>query len=107
MNKRNSPAPLSRRQVPAAAARADAEDLAIQALKFIGSDPDRLGRFLALAGIDPHLLRTIAAQPGFLLGVLDHLATDDRLLAAFASEIGRSPEAIMRAREHLGGGERE
>jgi len=35
--------------------------------------------------------------------VLDHIADDERLLLAFASESGRNPNEVMRAREALAG----
>jgi len=52
-------------------AREAAESLAIQALSFIAQDPERLGRFLALTGIGPAEIRSAAAEPGFLTGVLE------------------------------------
>ena len=58
----------------AAMTRESAELLAVQALTFLAGEPERLGRFLALTGIGPESLRTAAAEPGFLAGVLDHVA---------------------------------
>lgn len=84
-------------------ARADAESLAIQALSFIAADPDRLARFLALSGIDAGAIRAAAAEPGFLLGVLDHIAGDESLLVAFAGECGLAPADIDRAHRLLAG----
>jgi len=80
-----------------------AEGLAIQALTFIAGDGERLGRFLAVTGIGPAQIRTAAYEPGFLAGVLDYVASDDRLLAAFAGEIGLDPADIDRGRLALGG----
>lgn len=80
-----------------------AEDLAIQALSFIAADGDRLGRFLAMTGIEPRDIRATAQQPGFLAGVLDYLAGDDRLVTAFATEAGIEPADIARAHAALGG----
>ena len=80
-----------------------AEGLAIQALTFIAGNGERLGRFLAVTGIGPAQIRTAAHEPGFLAGVLDYVASDDRLIAAFASETGLDPEAIDRGRLALGG----
>ena len=48
-----------------------AEIVAVQALSFIASDPERLGLFLAESGIGPETLRTAAADPQFLASVLD------------------------------------
>jgi hypothetical protein len=84
--------------------RANGEALAIAALGFLASDPERLSRFLALSGLGPGNLRQAAAEPSFLLAVLDHLAGDERLLVAFAAEHGVAPGAVAAARAALAGG---
>ena len=83
--------------------REAAEGLAIQALTYIAQDGERLGRFLAITGIGPAEIRSAAGQPGFLAGVLEYLAADDRLAAAFATEAGLDPADIARAHVALGG----
>ena len=80
-----------------------AEQLAIAALGFIAGEPERLGRFLALTGIGPKSIRTAAREPDFLVGVLDHLASDEQLLRAFAEQNEFDPEQVMQARELLAG----
>jgi hypothetical protein len=82
--------------------RESAESLAVQVLAFLAADPDRLGRFMAVTGIAPDAIRTAAAEPGFLVGVLDHVLADERLLIAFADEAAIPPEEIGRARAALG-----
>ena len=79
----------------------DAEGVAVQVLQVLTVDPERLGRFLSLTGLDPTTIRTAARDPGFLGAVLDHLAGDEALLLAVASEAGLKPDAIMRARDTL------
>jgi hypothetical protein len=81
-----------------------AEELAIQALTFVAGDPERLGRFLAMTGIGPAEIRTAAAEPGFMAGVLEHIAADERLLTEFASEAQINPADIGKALAALGGG---
>ena len=81
----------------------NADFLAIQALAFLGEEPERLGRFLALTGIGPEDIRTAAQEPGFLAGVLDHIAGDQTLLAAFAAHAGIAPGEIDKARRALAG----
>ena len=81
-----------------------AESLAVQALSFLAGEPERLARFLALTGIGPDRIRAAAATPGFLTGVLDHLASEDALVTAFAAEAGIKPEEVENARRILGGG---
>jgi hypothetical protein len=79
-----------------------AEHVAIQALGFLAEDVDRLGRFLALSGVDPATIRSAARDPGFLAGVLDHLAGDEVLLMAFAGQTGLDPSTVGNARKALG-----
>ncbi len=81
-----------------------AEGLAIQALSFIAGDADRLGRFLAITGIGPAEIRAAATEPGFLAGVLDYVAGDERMVTEFATEVGLDPSYIGIARAALGGG---
>ena len=86
-------------KVPDTSARAEAASaLAIAALRFIAEEPERLRVFLSLTGIDPHAVRAAAREPGFLLGVLDHLAGDESLLLAFAQESEINPEDVRVAR---------
>jgi hypothetical protein len=81
--------------------------LAISALSFIASEPERLGRFLALTGIGPEAIRSAAREPGFLLGVLDHLAGDERLLLEFANQNDVDPDQVAVARDVLAGAQPE
>jgi hypothetical protein len=83
--------------------QAAAEDLAIAALGFIAAEPERLSRFLALTGIAPTSIRAAAREPQFLVGVLDHILNEERLLLDFAAENDVDPEAVMRARDALAG----
>lgn len=85
-------------------AREAAETVAIQALTFIAADPERLGRFLGLTGIGPAQIREAAREPGFLAGVLDYLAGDERLLTEFARETDHDPITVSQARHVLAGG---
>jgi hypothetical protein len=80
-----------------------AEGLAIQAVTFIAGEPERLGGFLAATGIGPAEIRAASAEPGFLAGVLGYLASDDRLITAFAAETGHDPADVARAFTALGG----
>lgn len=80
-----------------------AEAVAIEALAFIAGDPERLDRFLALTGLGPESLRQAANEPGFLLGVLDHVMADERLLVEFARQREMTPEDVVRSRARLAG----
>jgi hypothetical protein len=81
-----------------------AEALAIQALTFIAGDSERLGRFLAITGIGPAEIRAASSEPGFLAGVLDYVAGDERMVTEFAAEVDLDPTYIGVARAALGGG---
>jgi hypothetical protein len=85
------------------ASREAAEALAIQALGFIAEEPERLGAFLAATGIGPQDIRKAAREPGFLVGVLDHMLSDEILLIAFVDSAGIDPASVARARRTLGG----
>jgi Protein of unknown function (DUF3572) len=87
--------------------REAAESIAIQALNYLATEPERLSRFLALSGLDPGSIRSAAAESGFLAGVLAHLVQDESLLVAFAAEAGVTPAEVDRARRVLAGGDFE
>jgi hypothetical protein len=80
-----------------------AEKLAIQALGFMAGEPERLGGFLAAAGIGPEAIRKAAADPSFLAGVLDHVTGDEPLLIAVAEYAGVAPQDIEHAQAVLSG----
>jgi hypothetical protein len=86
---------------PAKLTRALAEDMAVAALTFIAQDGERLGRFLALSGLESGNLREAASEPGFLVGVLDYLSSDEPLLLAFATNFQIDPTAIATAQRLL------
>jgi hypothetical protein len=86
-----------------APSREGAEELAIQALAFIGSDLERLDRFLSITGLSAGQIRAAANEPHFLAGVLDHMLGDESLLIAFAESAAIDPADIARARASLGG----
>ena len=74
--------------------REAAETVAVTALAFLAERPEALGRFLALAGIGPVMLRQAAQDPAFLMGVIDFLMSEEPLLIAFADHAGLRPEQV-------------
>ena len=78
-----------------------AEIVAVQALSFIASDPERLGTFLAESGIGPETLRSAAADPRFLAHVLDFVMRDDATVKAFAEASKLHPTNIAAAHQAL------
>jgi hypothetical protein len=83
------------------AARDDAEMLAIQILEFIGSDSDKLGRFLGMTGLEITSLREAAKLPLFLPAVLDYAAADSELLNELHAKADIVPAAVEAARSKL------
>jgi hypothetical protein len=81
--------------------RDKAEMLAIEVLSSIATYETRLGRFIRASGLDPAMIRTAAATPAFLLGVLDYVAADEWLLTAFAVQSHTHPATVMAARAAL------
>jgi hypothetical protein len=77
--------------------KAVAESIAIEVLTFLAGNPARLDRFLALSGLGRDNLRAAAREPGFLAAILDHLASDESLLLAFAANAGHAPATIAKA----------
>src|SRR5437764_11977677 len=90
--------------VMAQSSRASAENVAITALGFLAADQERLERFLALSGLSGRDIRSAAAEPGFLAGVLQHIMDDDRIARAFPTEAGLQPDDLVRAAQALGAG---
>lgn len=80
-----------------------ADEIAITALSFLASEPERLGRFLSLTGLGPQNLRDSARQPAFLGQVLAYLCGDEALLITFAQSAGLAPEAVAKAHVQLAG----
>ena len=78
-----------------------AEIVAIQALSFVAGEPERLGAFLAESGIGPETLRSAAADPQFLVSVLDFVLRDDQTVKAFAGAVQLDPTNIAAARQAL------
>lgn len=82
-----------------------AEVLAIQALGWIAADDELSGAFLGASGAAADELRERAADPEFLGFVLDFLLADEDALLAFCEATETPPDAPMRARAALPGGD--
>jgi hypothetical protein len=85
--------------------RDEAETVALQALGWLAGSEELLPVFLGATGAGEADLRQRAADPDFLASVLDFLAMDDAWIGAFCTEAQLPPEAPMRARQALPGGD--
>ncbi|MBP5857330.1 DUF3572 domain-containing protein [Marivibrio halodurans] len=81
--------------------RDTAETIALQAMRFVAEDEDRLGRFLALSGIGPGELRERLGDPTFQMGLLDFLLNHEPDLLAFAEHAEIDPTQPAWARRTL------
>lgn len=81
----------------------DAQTLALRALAFLATEPERLGPFLSATGLGPENLRAAASEPEFLAAVLDHIGSSDSLLLEFAETTRLPPDAVAEACRVLAG----
>ena len=81
-----------------------AETIAVSALGFIAADPELLGRFLSITGIEASQIRQAATEPGFLAGVLDFVLAHEPTLLAFAASANLEPTELLKARRALPNG---
>jgi hypothetical protein len=77
--------------------REEAESMAIDGLQYLASEPESLGRFLAVTGIGPGDLRAAAQDSGFLGGVLEFFMENEALLVDFADKAGVRPTMVAAA----------
>lgn len=78
--------------------REAAQDVAVRGLLFLAGNDDLLSRFSALSGIAPGDMRAAAADPGFLVGVLDFFLAHEPDLVALSEAENMAPEDAVRAR---------
>ncbi|OAI23110.1 hypothetical protein A1351_19885 [Methylosinus sp. R-45379] len=87
----------------AAPSKSDARSIALRSLVFLAADDDRMGRFLALTGVDPGDIRALMGEEGFQIALLAHICGDEPLLIDFASGENISPESVVAALAALSG----
>lgn len=78
-----------------------AREVAIGALGFLATDPERIGPFLAESGLSPADLRGVVASPAFQVAILDHLINRQDLLLEYVSGAQIDPGHVVAAREIL------
>lgn len=77
--------------------------IAIDGLSFIASDAELFSRFCGVTGLSPADMRTAAAEPGFLAGVLDFILAHEPTLMAFSDQSGHAPQTVGEAARKLPG----
>jgi hypothetical protein len=87
----------------AAPSKSEARSIALRSLVFLAADDDRMGRFLALTGVDPGDIRALMGEEGFQIALLAHVCGDEPLLIAFSAEENLSPESVVAAMMALSG----
>lgn len=83
--------------------KSQAQTIALRSLVFLANDDERMGRFLALTGVDPGDIRALAGEEGFQRALLEHICADEPLLIAFAAEEALAPQSVAAALAALGG----
>jgi hypothetical protein len=79
--------------------------LAQGALIWLASEPEELSHFIAATGVGMAGMRARGSDPEFLGFVLDFLLGEDARVLAVAGAEGVAPEALVRARAALPGGQ--
>ena len=79
-----------------------AEILALQALGWLAGQEERMGRFLALTGLQGADLRAVADSRDTLRAVLDFLLSDEELLLDFCEMAQIPPKSLPAYRHRLG-----
>ena len=79
----------------------DAEALALRALVWTLTEPDRAMRLLSVTGLEPHDLRARASDPTVLSAALGFLESYEPDLIACAESLDVKPDALVRARMAL------
>ncbi|HCV70439.1 MAG TPA: DUF3572 domain-containing protein [Agrobacterium sp.] len=81
----------------------DPQETAAAILGWLANEPEMLGRFLALSGLQANMLRHAAHDPGFLAGLTDFLTSHEPDLMAFCAATDTSPETVAAAWHHFSG----
>ncbi|GGE59762.1 DUF3572 domain-containing protein [Actibacterium pelagium] len=81
-----------------------AETIALKALAWLAAEDDLLPVFMGSTGVAQSDLAERAAEPEFLVSVLDFLTMDDRWVVAFCDRQGLPYETPLQAKMALPGG---
>ncbi|WP_165220273.1 DUF3572 domain-containing protein [Affinirhizobium pseudoryzae] len=79
------------------------DETAAAILQWLAGEPDMLGRFLALSGVQPTQMRSAVNDPGFLAGMVDFVMAHEPTLMTFCEASQWKPEAVVLAWHHYSG----
>ncbi|WP_105386039.1 DUF3572 domain-containing protein [Neorhizobium alkalisoli] len=82
---------------------ANAEETAAAVLGWLANEPEMLGRFLALSGLQANQMRNAVNDPGFLAGMIDFLMGHEPTLLAFCEATDIKPETVAAAWQYYAG----
>lgn len=85
--------------------REAASRIALDALLWLAERPEEMAGLLGWSGAAPGDLRARTVEPDFLGFVLDYLLLEEARARAFAEGARLGPEALLRARAALPGGD--
>ena len=78
-----------------------AQTIALQALAYLAAEPEEIGRFLQISGLDVDDLRAKAGEPDLLRAVLDYILADDTRVTGLCQELGVKPTDLHAANHVL------
>ncbi len=81
-----------------------AEIIALQALTYLATHEDHMGKFAALSGMGADDMMHRANDPEMLAGVMDFFLSDENLLTEFCATCDIAPDLPAQARQLLPGG---
>lgn len=81
----------------------EADALAVTILTWLAGQPDLMGRFLALTGIEADQLRHVVREPGFAGGLTGFLMNHEPTLVAFSQDNDVSVEFVQSCHRLLSG----
>ncbi len=94
---------MQRQAVNQKSSSAIAEETAAAVLSWLANEPEMLGRFLALSGLQASQLRSSVGDPGFLAGMIDFLMSHEPTLMDFCEKSKIRPETVAAASRFYSG----
>lgn len=78
-----------------------AQTIALQALAYLAAEPEEIGRFLQISGLDVDDLRAKAGEPDLLRAVLEYILVDDTRVTGLCQELSLKPTDLHAAKHVL------